>query len=125
MRRIHWYTAEKAKTNDTKVIKDQTYCCKTRGIVQQKVNRHRSVKSRHGNSSKSTMFTRRCENSQSRSILNRSDRFDRLQARKAGWRKTKETANSVVDGNNSQILLRSIRESKMSSLEFHCALHGV
>ena len=24
--RIHWYTAEKEKTNDTKVIKDQTYC---------------------------------------------------------------------------------------------------
>ena len=22
----HWYTAEKEKTNDTKVIKDQTYC---------------------------------------------------------------------------------------------------
>ena len=26
VRRIHWYTAEKEKTNDTKVIKDQTYC---------------------------------------------------------------------------------------------------
>ena len=26
MRQIHWYTAEKEKTNDTKVIKDQTYC---------------------------------------------------------------------------------------------------
>jgi hypothetical protein len=26
MRRIHWYTAEKEKTNDTKVMKDQTYC---------------------------------------------------------------------------------------------------
>ena len=26
MRRIHWYTAEKVKTNDTKVIKGQTYC---------------------------------------------------------------------------------------------------
>jgi hypothetical protein len=28
VRRIHWYTAEKAKTDDTKdkVIKDQTYC---------------------------------------------------------------------------------------------------
>jgi adenosyl cobinamide kinase/adenosyl cobinamide phosphate guanylyltransferase len=25
-RRIHWYTAEKEKTNDSKVIKDQTYC---------------------------------------------------------------------------------------------------
>jgi hypothetical protein len=24
VRRIHWYTAEKEKTNDTKVIKDQT-----------------------------------------------------------------------------------------------------
>jgi hypothetical protein len=29
---------------------------KTRDIVQQKVNRHRNIKSRHGNSSKSTMF---------------------------------------------------------------------
>ena len=26
VRQIHWYTAEKEKTNDTKVIKDQTYC---------------------------------------------------------------------------------------------------
>jgi hypothetical protein len=26
VRRIHWYTDEKEKTNDTKVIKDQTYC---------------------------------------------------------------------------------------------------
>ena len=26
VRRIHWYTAENEKTNDTKVIKDQTYC---------------------------------------------------------------------------------------------------
>ena len=26
VRRIHWYTAEKEKTNDTKVIKGQTYC---------------------------------------------------------------------------------------------------
>ena len=25
MRRIHWYRAEKEKTNDTEVIKDQTY----------------------------------------------------------------------------------------------------
>jgi hypothetical protein len=25
VRRIHWYTAEKEKTNDTKVIKDQTF----------------------------------------------------------------------------------------------------
>jgi hypothetical protein len=26
VRRIHWYTAGKEKTNHTKVIKDQTYC---------------------------------------------------------------------------------------------------
>jgi hypothetical protein len=26
VRQIHWYTAEKEKTNDTKVIKDQTHC---------------------------------------------------------------------------------------------------
>jgi hypothetical protein len=26
VRRIHWYTTEKKKANDTKVIKDQTYC---------------------------------------------------------------------------------------------------
>jgi hypothetical protein len=26
MRRIHWYTAEYEKTNDTKVIKNRTYC---------------------------------------------------------------------------------------------------
>ena len=26
VRQIHWYTAEKEKTNDTKVINDQTYC---------------------------------------------------------------------------------------------------
>jgi hypothetical protein len=26
VRRIHWYTAEKEKTNDINVIKDQTYC---------------------------------------------------------------------------------------------------
>jgi hypothetical protein len=64
----------------------------------------------------SNLLCKRCENSQSRSILNWSDRFDRLQARKAGWRKTKETADSVVDGNNSQILLRSIRESKSKDL---------
>ena len=25
VRRIHWYRAEKEKTNDTEVIKDQTY----------------------------------------------------------------------------------------------------
>jgi hypothetical protein len=54
---------------------------------------------------------KRYENSQSRSILNRSDWFDRFQTRKAGWRKTKEIVDSVVDSNNSQILLRSIRES--------------
>jgi hypothetical protein len=54
---------------------------------------------------------KRFENSQPRSILNQSDRFDRFQARKAGRRKTKEIVDSVVDSNNSQILLRSIRES--------------
>ena len=26
VRRINWYTAKKEKTNDAKVIKDQTYC---------------------------------------------------------------------------------------------------
>jgi hypothetical protein len=26
VRRMHWHTSEKEKTDDTKVIKDQTYC---------------------------------------------------------------------------------------------------
>jgi hypothetical protein len=40
---------------------------------------------------------KRCENGQSRSMLNRSDRFDWLQARKAGWRKFKlMTGNELV-----------------------------
>ena len=40
VRRIHWYTAEKEKTNDTKVIKDQTFFIISRenvGLRKQKV----------------------------------------------------------------------------------------
>ena len=59
VRRIHWYTAEKEKTNDTNVIKDQTYCIfynlsdlSTNNTIIKIIQIHSFVKRPSGGSSK-------------------------------------------------------------------------